>query len=133
MVHVEGLTDVLGNGQGVVIEGGQGINGMLVRADPKRRGLVRDFEGHLDRDRPVAVLEDIVNSGRSAVRLAGFIRELGYEVVDVFVCFRYMWGSGSRRLAKQDLRLHELMQVHRKHKRLPMIPIGIHHLSDPRS
>jgi orotate phosphoribosyltransferase len=106
-----GATQVAGKGMGAaplvcgVVAAGCGIDGALLRDRPKERGFLRPFEGELDRGRPVWLLDDIVNTGRSTGELAGVLRGEGFEVAAVLCLFHYSWGPGRARLARLGLPL----------------------------
>ncbi len=110
----EGATQVAGKGMGAaplvcgVVAAARGIDGALLRDRPKERGFLRPFEGELDRGRPVWLLDDIVNTGRSTGELAGVLRAEGFRVAGVLCLFHYSWGPGRARLARLELPLAAL-------------------------
>jgi orotate phosphoribosyltransferase len=114
------VTQVTGKGMGAaplvcgVVAQGSGIDGSLVRDQPKGRGFVRPFEGELDAGWPVWVLEDIVNSGRSALAAATALRGHGLEVQGVLCLFFYTWGPGRSRLNRHGLRLEPMAELSRR-------------------
>jgi orotate phosphoribosyltransferase len=96
---------------------GRGIDGLIARGEPKERGFIRAFEGELAREREVAIVDDIVNTGRTSLRLASALREAGYEVSRVLCLFCYGWGEGRRRLAGAGLSLEALATLERRRGR----------------
>lgn len=117
LLREAGASQIAGHGMGAapliagVVAQGKGINGLLLRDHPKRRGLIRPVEGDLDPQKPVVMLDDIVNSGSSMVLLVKALREVGYEVRQAFCLFRYTWGAGARRLQKLGVELHALADL----------------------
>jgi orotate phosphoribosyltransferase len=100
-----------------IVAQGRGIAGLLARERPKERGFLRPFEGEADRGLPVWIVDDVVNSGASAERLAALLREEGCEVAGVLCLFRYAWGAGERRLHRLGLPLDALGSLHRRRDR----------------
>jgi len=114
------VTQVTGRGMGAaplvcgVVAQARGIDGSLVRDQPKDHGFLRPFEGELDAGRPVWVLEDIVNSGRSVLKAAAALRGEGLEVHGVVCLFHFTWGSGRARLGRGGLRLEPMAELHQR-------------------
>ncbi len=114
-----GATQVAGLGLGAaplvcgVVAQARGVDGALLRAEPKRRNFIRPFEGELAGDQPVWLLDDLVNSGRSGVAAAAMLRQAGLQVDGVVCLFRFGWGAGQRRLRAHGLRLEPLAELQR--------------------
>ncbi len=109
-----GAAQIAGKGMGAaplvcgIVAAACGIDGALLRERPKERGFLRAFEGTLDPARPVWLIDDIVNTGRSTGELAGVLRGEGLEVAGVLCLFHYSWGPGRGRLARRGLPLEPL-------------------------
>lgn len=114
------VTQVGGKGMGAaplvcgVVAQARGIDGALVRDQPKERGFIRPYEGELDAGRPVWVLEDIVNSGGSVLAAATALRDQGLEVEGAVCLFHYTWGPGLGRLGRRGLRLEPMAELHQR-------------------
>lgn len=112
------VTQVTGKGMGAaplvcgVVAQARGIDGSLVRDQPKDRGFLRPYEGELDAGRPVWVLEDIVNTGGSVLEAAAALRAEGLEVQGALCLFHFTWGPGRRRLDQGGLRLEPMAELH---------------------
>ncbi|MFQ5570749.1 MAG: hypothetical protein ACE5G0_13780 [Rhodothermales bacterium] len=91
-----------------------GIDGMLIRPQPKRRGLDRVVAGRLDATRPVWLVDDVVNSGKSVLKAARVLRKEGYQPAGILCVFEYRWGGGRRRLGEKDLSLQGLAEVRKR-------------------
>jgi orotate phosphoribosyltransferase len=115
-----GATQIAGQGLGAaplvcgVVAQARGIDGALLREQPKRRNFLRPFEGELDRGRPVWLIDDLVNSGRSVVAAASLLRVQGLEVAGVVCLFHYAWGTGRERLRRHRLYLEPLAELRRR-------------------
>ncbi len=63
---------------------GNPIKPFVVRKEPKGHGMKRQIEGLLSEGSRVAVLEDVVTTGGSALKAVRACREAGFEVLGVF-------------------------------------------------
>ena len=68
-------------------ESGAGVAGLFIRKEPKGHGTGRLIEGgrNVPAGSSVAVLEDVLTSGGSALRAIGALREAGYDPVRLLV------------------------------------------------
>lgn len=120
IVTAHGVDQVAGAGMGAaplvagIVALGRGVDGAMVRDHPKRRGLVRPLEGELDPERPVWIVDDVVNTGGSSLRLARTLEEAGCRPTCVLCLFRYAWGRGGARLAARGLELRPLATLERR-------------------
>jgi orotate phosphoribosyltransferase len=74
-----------------------GINFGMLRPEPKIDGFCKLLEGSLDAASPVAVVDDLVNGGRTLRRTVATMRSLGYRVELACCVFQFEWGK-----ARQD-------------------------------
>lgn len=114
------VTQVTAKGMGAaplvcgVVAQGRGIDGSLVRDQPKDRGFLRPYEGELDAGRPVWVLEDIINTGGSVLEAAAALRGQGLEVHGALCLFHFTWGPGRARLDRRGLRLEAMAELYQR-------------------
>lgn len=85
--------------------------GGFVREQRKPHGRRRLVEGPLDRTRPVVLLDDILNSGRSASRALSLLRNDGFNVVGVMTLFNFTWSGGRGRVEKDDVWVDSLLDL----------------------
>jgi orotate phosphoribosyltransferase len=85
--------------------------GGFVREHRKPHGRRRLVEGPLDRTRPVVLLDDILNSGRSACRALSLLRNDGFNVVGVMTLFNFTWSGGRARVEKDDVWVDSLLDL----------------------
>ncbi|HEX2252552.1 MAG TPA: orotate phosphoribosyltransferase [Thermoanaerobaculia bacterium] len=115
-----GVTQVAGRGMGAaplvcaVVAQGTGIDGVLVRERPKERGFARPYEGALDAEREVWLLDDVVNSGKTTAALALLLRAEGFAVHRSLCLFHYAWGDGRARLRRHGVELEPLATLARR-------------------
>jgi len=88
-------------------EWGHPLPGFLVRKKTKEHGTGSRVEGGLEPGTPVALLEDVVTSGGSALEAASAVRELGCPIVGVWAVVDREQG-GREALAAEGLSLQAL-------------------------
>ena len=86
---------------------GHPLPGFLVRKATKEHGTGARVEGGLEPGTPVALLEDVVTSGGSALEAAAAVRELGCPIVGVWAVVDREQG-GREALAREGLELRAL-------------------------
>jgi orotate phosphoribosyltransferase len=99
---------------GGILMSGAGVNGGLIRESRKSQGFNRIVEGGLSAERPVFIVDDILSSGRSALRAAVLLREEGFRPVGVLTVFRYGWKEGLERLQDAHLVAESLAILQRR-------------------
>jgi orotate phosphoribosyltransferase len=87
------------------------FNGGFVRERRKPHGRRRLVEGPLDRSKPVVLLDDIINSGRSAMTALNLLRGDGFNVVGMMTLFNFTWSGGRSRLEAQGLWVDSILDL----------------------
>ncbi|WP_412061500.1 orotate phosphoribosyltransferase [Rubrivirga sp. IMCC45206] len=87
------------------------FSGGFIRERRKAYGRRRLVEGPLDRAKPVALMDDILNSGRSAARAAQLLRADGFTVAGVMTLFNFTWSGGRARLESEGLWVESLLEL----------------------
>lgn len=85
--------------------------GGFIREQRKAYGRRRLVEGPIDRTRPVVLLDDILNSGRSALTGAALLRSDGFVVEGVMTLFNFTWSGGRPRLEREGLWVDTLLDL----------------------
>jgi len=114
-----GLYQVVGYGFGAYplvcsvlsVSSSEPFNGGLIREERKEHGRRRLVEGPIDRDDPVVLLDDIINSGRSATEALAQLRRAGFEVVGLLTLFNFTWSSGQARIENKGLWVDSLLDL----------------------
>lgn len=83
----------------------------FVRESRKPHGRRRLIEGPLDRGRPVVLLDDILNSGQSALRAISRLRQDGFEVAGVMTLFHFAWSGGKAKVEKDGVWVDSLLEL----------------------
>ncbi len=87
------------------------FKGGFVRERRKAYGRRRLIEGPIERGRPVVLMDDILNSGRSAARAIALLRSDGFEVPGVLTLFNFTWSGGKARLEGEGLWVESLLEL----------------------
>ena len=85
--------------------------GGFVRDQRKPHGRRRLVEGPLKRGRPVVLLDDILNSGRSAWKAVELLRQDGFQVAGLMTLFHFTWSGGKQLLEQQGLWVDSLLDL----------------------
>lgn len=59
------------------------------RPEPKAHGLKRQLEGKVDKDAKIVVLEDLISTGGSSLKVVEYLRTEGYNVMGMAAIFTY--------------------------------------------
>lgn len=85
--------------------------GGFVREQRKPHGRRRLVEGPIERSKPVVLLDDILNSGRSASHAISLLRSDGYDVVGLLTLFNFTWSGGRERLEAENVWVDALLDL----------------------
>lgn len=120
----KGISQVAGLGYGAfplvcaVLSAGQdyGFVGGFVREKRKPYGRRRLVEGPLDKNKPIALLDDVLNSGKNARIAIQMLREEGFQVAGLFTLFCFTWGNGKQNLKDQEIWIDSLLDLNLRNK-----------------
>jgi orotate phosphoribosyltransferase len=85
---------------GALVASSPGLVGGLLRPRPKTYGFRERVEGDLDPTRPVALVDDLLGSGRTALKVTSVMRDLGLVVTEVHTVFALGFRSGATLLGQ---------------------------------
>jgi orotate phosphoribosyltransferase len=89
---------------------GRGLIGFLVRKEQKAHGTGKRIEGPFDKNLPVAIVEDSVTKGGSALQAYDAVREAGGNV-RVVVCVVDRGEGGGEEFAKRGVPFRALFKI----------------------
>jgi orotate phosphoribosyltransferase len=115
----KGIRQVAGRGFGsyalvgaiLAASGFNSFRGAFVRDQRKRYGRKRLVEGPVTTDEPIVVVDDILNSGRSALRTVALLRQDGFHAEGVLSLFNFTWSEGRRLLESDGLWVDSLLDL----------------------
>jgi orotate phosphoribosyltransferase len=99
-LEVAGVRQVVGAGAaagllvGGLVASGRDIRGGVVRDRRKPYGFREQIEGALSRDQPVAIVDDILASGATMLRVAKALEAEGYRAAAALPLFEFTWRKG---------------------------------------
>jgi len=59
------------------------------RPKPKEYGLKNQIEGKISKDQKIVVIEDLISTGGSSLKVVEYLRENGFEVIGMAAIFTY--------------------------------------------
>ncbi|HMB92945.1 MAG TPA: hypothetical protein VKP65_18995 [Rhodothermales bacterium] len=92
-------------------EGEPAFKGGFIRETRKPHGRRRLIEGPLDPSEPIVLLDDILNSGRSAAKAISLLRSDGFTVAGLITLFNFTWSGGRTRLEADGLWIDSLLDL----------------------
>lgn len=112
-------TQVIGYGFGahplvcsvLSVNSGEPFKGGLMREERKEHGRRRLVEGPIDPDESVVMVDDIINSGRSASEALALLRRAGFTVNGLLTLFNFTWSSGQERIKAEGLWVDSLLDL----------------------
>ena len=81
---------------------------VYIRSQPKAHGTKNQIEGPLIEGQRVIVIEDLISTGKSVLKAAAAVREVGALALAVCAIFNYAFESSQRRFDKEHIFLHSL-------------------------
>lgn len=84
---------------------------VYVRSQPKEHGRGNQVEGQIKRGQRVLVIEDLVSTAGSSVRVIEALRKLGAKVTDELAIFTYQMEESKENLKKAKVKLHGLSDL----------------------
>lgn len=84
---------------------------VYVRSQPKDHGTGNQVEGKIKRGQKVLIVEDLVSTAGSSIRVAKALRKLGADVTDEVAIFTYHLKESENNFKKNNIKLHNLTDL----------------------
>lgn len=84
---------------------------VYVRSEPKGHGKGNQVEGLVKRGQKVIVIEDLISTGGSSIRVVQALRKLGAIVTDEIAIFTYGLEESIKNFKTKKIRLHTLSNL----------------------
>tara|TARA_R110002050_G_scaffold81615_4_gene174780 strand:+ start:231 stop:872 length:642 start_codon:yes stop_codon:yes gene_type:complete len=81
---------------------------VYVRPEPKKHGRQNQIEGDLKPNSKVVVIEDLISTGGSSLKVVEVLKESGAEVMGMVALFTYAFPIAEENFAQADCNLHTL-------------------------
>lgn len=94
--------------QGALVSDELGLPYVYVRSTPKDHGLENLIEGDLRIGQKVVVVEDLISTGGSSLKVVEAIRNAGCEVVGMVAIFSYEFPEAQKAFEKAGVTLYTL-------------------------
>lgn len=95
------------------------LDGLIIRSDSKKYGNDRDIIGPIPKGKKVVMIDDLINSGKSALQMANLLRQEGAEVIGMLSVFEFYNSKGREKLANEDIELVSLAKLENTGNPLP--------------
>lgn len=76
-----------------------------VRPEPKKHGMGNQIEGRLEPGQPVIIVEDLISTGGSSLKVVDVLRETGIEVAGMVAIFTYGFEIAANNFAARNVKL----------------------------
>ncbi|GAB3782622.1 orotate phosphoribosyltransferase [Spirosoma horti] len=91
--------------QGALVADVLGLPYCYVRPEPKAHGMGKQIEGHLSTGQRVVVIEDLISTGGSSLKVVNALRAVGAEVVGMAAIFTYGFSIAEQNFASTNVPL----------------------------
>jgi orotate phosphoribosyltransferase len=76
-----------------------------VRPEPKKHGMGNQIEGRLEKGQSVIIIEDLISTGGSSLKVVDVLREAGIEVAGMIAIFTYGFEVAENNFKEKNVRL----------------------------
>lgn len=94
-----------GIAQGALVADVLGLPYCYVRPEPKKHGMGNQIEGRLEPGKKVVVIEDLISTGGSSLKVVEALRQAGAEVLGLAAIFTYGFPVASENFAQAGVQL----------------------------
>ena len=91
--------------QGVLVADVLGLPYCYVRPEPKAHGMGKQIEGQLEAGARVVVIEDLISTGGSSLKVVDALRAAGAEVLGMAAIFTYGFPLAAQNFANKNVPL----------------------------
>lgn len=94
-----------GIAQGALVADALNLPFLYVRPEPKKHGMGNQIEGRLEDGQRIVVIEDLISTGGSSLKVVDVLRQSGAEVLGMAAIFTYGFPVASQNFAEKDVKL----------------------------
>ena len=77
-----------------------------VRPEPKKHGMGNQIEGRVEAGQSVVIVEDLISTGGSSLKVVDVLRSAGVEVAGMVAIFTYGFELAENNFAEKDVKLN---------------------------
>ena len=93
---------------GALVADELGISYAYCRPKPKEHGMGKQLEGHVNSDANIVVIEDLISTGGSSLKVVNFLRENGFNVLGMAALFTYGFKTADDNFKNAECSLYTL-------------------------
>lgn len=93
---------------GALVADALGLPFVYVRPEPKKHGRQNQIEGELPEGAKVVVIEDLISTGGSSLKVVDVLRKSGAQVMGMLALFTYAFKVAEENFKEAQLDLHTL-------------------------
>ena len=94
-----------GIAQGALVADALNLPFLYVRPEPKKHGMGNQIEGRLENGQRVVVIEDLISTGGSSLKVVDVLRQSGADVLGMAAIFTYGFPVAGQNFADKDVKL----------------------------
>jgi orotate phosphoribosyltransferase len=98
--------------QGALVADALELPFVYVRSKPKEHGMSNMIEGKITPGQKVVIIEDLISTGGSSLKVADALRESGFEVLGMAAIFTYAFETATQNFAAKQVLLFCLSNYH---------------------
>ncbi len=87
------------------------VTGFFIRKSRKKEGLTKMIEGTIQKDVPIVLVDDLVNSGKSLMRQVEIIEALGLKVQAIWTLIRFRDVDAYQYFQKKGIAMHSVFTL----------------------
>jgi orotate phosphoribosyltransferase len=91
--------------QGALVADSLNLPFVYVRSKPKEHGMANMIEGKVTPGQKVVIVEDLISTGGSSLKVAEALREAGFEVLGMVAIFTYGFDTARQNFEEKGVRL----------------------------
>jgi outer membrane protein assembly factor BamB/orotate phosphoribosyltransferase len=95
-------------------------NTFYIRKSRKKSDLANLIEGEMEKDIPIVLVDDILNSGSTFKKQILILEERGYKVMALFVCLRFRDMSYYKEITDKGIAVYSIFELNDFAKVLPV-------------
>ncbi|EKD64802.1 MAG: orotate phosphoribosyltransferase [uncultured bacterium] len=84
---------------------------VYVRAEPKSHGRKNQVEGNIKRGQKVIIVEDMISTAGSSIRVLEVLKKLGAQVTDEVAIYTHNMKAADRNFQKSKIKFHALTNL----------------------
>jgi orotate phosphoribosyltransferase len=91
--------------QGALVADSLNLPFVYVRSKPKEHGMANMIEGKVTAGQKVVIVEDLISTGGSSLKVAEALREAGVEVLGMVAIFTYSFDTARQNFEEKKVKL----------------------------